>query len=78
MQCKCKFKIIVQIVGKTPNHKHCFESLVARLTTKIRWANVVYDVISGRKVKTVLGYIVVNFEVAINSSFREIPKKIIS
>ena len=33
------------------------------------------DVISGRKVKTVLCYIVVNFEVASSSNFRDIPKK---
>ena len=30
--------------------------------------------ISGRKVKTVLGYIAVNFEVASSSSFRDIKK----
>ena len=32
------------------------------------------DVISGEKVETVLGYIVVNFEVAISSRFRDIKK----
>ena len=38
------------------------------------WPEVVYDVISSRNVKTVIGYIVVNFEVAIYSSFRDIKK----
>ena len=32
------------------------------------------DVISGRKVRTDLGYIVINFEVASYSSFRDIKK----
>ena len=36
------------------------------------------DIVAGRKVKTVLGYIVVNFELAISSSFRDIPQKILS
>ena len=35
---------------------------------------VVYDVISGRPVKTIEGYHVVNFEVAISNSFRYIQK----
>ena len=39
---------------------------------------VVYDVISGRNVKTIEGYPVVNFEVASSSCFGDILKKIIS
>ena len=35
---------------------------------------VVYDVISGRNVKTIEGYLVVNFEVASSNSFIDIPK----
>ena len=35
---------------------------------------VVYDVISGRNVKAMDGNLVVNFEVAISNSFRDIPK----
>ena len=38
----------------------------------------VYDVISGRNVKTIEGILVVNFEVASSNSFRDIAKKIIS
>ena len=34
-----------------------------------------YDVIFGENVKTIEGYAVLNFEVAISSSFRYIPKK---
>ena len=36
--------------------------------------DVVYDVISGRNVKTVEGYYVVNFEVATSNSFRDLKK----
>ena len=36
---------------------------------------VVYDVISGRNVKIIKGYLVVNFEVAISNSFRDIQNK---
>ena len=35
---------------------------------------VVYDVISGRNVKTVAGSLVANFEVASSNSFRDIKK----
>ena len=35
---------------------------------------VVYDVISGRNVKTIERYVVVNFEVASSNSFRNIKK----
>ena len=38
---------------------------------------VVYEVISGRNIKTLEGYLVVNLEVAISNSFRDM-KKIIS
>ena len=33
-----------------------------------------YDVISGRNVKTIEGYLVVNFEVASSNSFRDLKK----
>ena len=36
---------------------------------------VVYDVISGRNVSTIEGYLLVNFEVASSSSFRDTEKK---
>ena len=36
------------------------------------------DVISGRNVKSLVGYVVVNFEVASFNSFRDINKQIIS
>ena len=36
---------------------------------------VVFDVISGRNVKTIVVYVVVNFEVTNSSSFRDIKKK---
>ena len=36
---------------------------------------VVYDIISGRNVKTVDGYLVINFEVASSNSFRDFQKK---
>ena len=36
---------------------------------------VVYDVISGRNVKTIDGYPVVIFELASSNGFRDIPKK---
>ena len=35
---------------------------------------IVYDVISDPNLKTVVGYLVVNFEVASSNSFRDIPK----
>ena len=35
---------------------------------------VVYDVISGRNVKTMEGYLVINFEVASSNSFQDIKK----
>ena len=34
------------------------------------------DVISGRNVKTIAGYIVVDFKVASSSSFRDFPKRL--
>ena len=36
---------------------------------------VVYDVLSGRNVNTIEGYLEVNVEVAGSKSFRDIPKK---
>ena len=35
---------------------------------------VVYDVISGGNVKTMEGYLVVNFEVASSNTFRDVKK----
>ena len=35
---------------------------------------VVYDIISGRDVRTMEGYLVINFEVASSNCFRDIPK----
>ena len=37
---------------------------------------VVYDGISGRNVKTIEGYLVINLEVASSSSFRDIKKSL--
>ena len=40
------------------------------------WPVVDDDVISGRNVKTIEGYIALNFEVASSSSFRDFPKRL--
>ena len=37
-------------------------------------SEVDYDVISGQQIKTLEGYLVVNFEAASSNSFRDIPK----